>query len=40
MVDILKKLKDDELDTLVKFKANGFKLNSNINVEHLSDDAL
>ena len=40
MDDILNKLKDDELDTLVEFKSNGFKLDSNINVEHLSDDAL
>jgi uncharacterized protein YuzE len=40
MSDILKHLNDDELDTLVQFKANGFKLNQEDKTDHLSDAAL
>ncbi len=40
MDNILDNLRDDEIDTLVQFKANGLKLGSKDKTDHLSDDAL
>ena len=38
--NILNNLRDDEIDTLVQFKANGLKLGAEDKTDHLSDDAL
>ena len=40
MDNILKQLRDDEIDTLVQFKANGMTLSTDTKTDHLSDDAL
>lgn len=40
MDNILEKLRDDEIDTLVQFKTNGMTLSPEMKTEHLSDTAL